>query len=51
MVVEMGKWSALATLDIIGSSNFCYRFCVRQSVSISGSSNIEEEYGLELTGT
>ena len=36
MVVEMGKWSALATLDIIGSSDFGYRFRARQSASISG---------------
>ena len=44
----MGKWSALATLDIIGSPGFGYGFRARESVSISDSSNTEEKYHLEL---
>ena len=46
--VHIGKWSALATLDIIGSPGFGYGFRARESASISGSSNTEEMYGLEL---
>ena len=38
----IGKWSALATLDIIGSPGFGYGFRVRDS------NNIEAKYGLEL---
>ena len=48
VVVEMGKWSALATLDIFGSPGFGYGFRARESASISGSSNTKEKYGLEL---
>ena len=46
--VHMGKWSALATLDIIGSPGFGYGFRAQESAPISGSSNTEEKYGLEL---
>ena len=46
--VDTGKWSALATLDIIGSPGFGYGFRARESTSISGSSNTEEKYGLGL---
>ena len=46
--MHMGKWSALATLDIIGSPGFGYGFGARESASISDSSNTEEKYHLEL---
>ena len=46
--MDMGKWSTLATLDIIGSPGFGYGFRARDSASLSGSSNTEENYGLEL---
>ena len=41
-MVEMGKWPALASLDIIGSLDMGYRFRARESASISGSGNTEE---------
>ena len=46
--VDMGKWSTLATLEIIGSPRFGYGFRAREGASISGSSYAEEKYGLEL---
>ena len=39
--MEIGKWSALATLDILSSSGFGYGFRARDS------SDTEEKYGLE----
>ena len=47
MVVEIGWWSALATLDIIGTPGFGYGLRARERASISGS-NTEKKYGLEL---
>ena len=46
--VDMVKWSTLATLNIIGSSGFGYEFRARDHSSLSGSSNTEEKYSLEL---
>ena len=48
VVVEMGKWFSLVTLDIIGSSDFSYKFRALESTSISGSSNIGEKSSSEL---
>jgi len=48
VVVEMGRWFSLVTLDIIGSSGFGYEFHALESASISGSSNSEEKSGSEL---
>ena len=45
MMVEMGKWPALATLDIIRSSGLGYGFRSRESASIRSSSNTEEKSG------
>ena len=47
-MVEMGKWPALAALDIIGSLGLGYGFRGRKSASISGSNNTEENFGPEL---
>ena len=45
----MEKWSALATLDIIGSSGFGYGFRARRvGASISGGGDAGGKYGLEL---
>ena len=46
--VDMGKWSTLATLEIIGSPGFSYGFRAREGASISGSSYAEEKCGLGL---
>ena len=46
--MEMGKWPALATLDIIGSIGLGYGFRARESGSISDGSNTEENSGPEL---
>ncbi|KAG0133876.1 cytochrome P450 [Tuber indicum] len=46
VVVEMGKWCSLVTLDIIGSSGFGYEFRALESASVSG--NPEERSGSEL---
>ena len=46
--MDMGKWSTLATLDMVGSLGFDYEFRARESASISGSSNTEEKSDLEL---
>ncbi|RPA96817.1 cytochrome P450 [Choiromyces venosus 120613-1] len=48
VVVEMGKWFSLATLDIIGSSGFGYEFRALESASISGSDTTVENSGSEL---
>ena len=48
MVVEMEKWSALATLDITGASCFGYGFRARGGASISGGGDAGENYCLEL---
>jgi len=48
VVVEMGKWFSLVTLDIIGSCGFGYEFRALESASISGSSNSQEKSGSEL---
>ncbi|CUS11563.1 unnamed protein product [Tuber aestivum] len=48
VVVEMGRWCSLATLDIIGSCGFGYEFRALESASISGSSDTEEKSGSEL---
>lgn len=47
-VVEMGKWPASATLDIIGSSGSSNELCVLLSVSINGISYSEENSSPEL---
>ncbi|PUU84152.1 cytochrome P450 [Tuber borchii] len=50
VVVQMGRWFSLVTLDIIGSCGFGYEFRALESASISGSSNIEDNSGSELAG-
>ena len=48
-VVAMEKWSALAVLDIAGSSGFGYGFCARRGgASINGGGDAGGKYGLEL---
>ena len=39
VVVEVGKWYSLATLDIIGSSGFGYELGALESAPISRTSN------------
>ena len=48
VVVQMGRWFSLVTLDIIGSCGFGYEFRALESASISGGSNIEDKSGSEL---
>ena len=49
--MEMGKRSALVTLDAVGSPGFSYGFRTWESASISGSSNTEEKYGHKLANS
>ena len=48
VVVQMGRWFSLVTLDIIGSCGFGYEFRALESASVSGGSNIEDKSGSEL---